>query len=602
MTAENKKRPDVTLVMLTWNGLAVTKACLEGLMAKTRGVPFHIVVVDNGSTDGTVEWLRSLEGIRLIANPTNEGFVRGNNRALRDIPPDHDVVLINNDIEILQDDWLARLRDAVHADPARGVAGCRMRFPDGRLLHAGVFMPLHTFHGFQIGSNQADIGQYPGTAEVESVVGACLYIRSEARKAVGLLSEDYESYFEDTDYCLRARKAGFKVVCVNDVCVLHHVGSSTRERPAYLNDLFNRSRATFVAAWGGELASRYRRRLVWRSRLHEALGWAAMTRHIALALDAESVDVALEHVDGAAAQAVNSGDPRIEQFKRWIRPRGSTEVAFGPITEFPRNEGYRQVGFTITKDPHPGPGDVAACNLMDEVWVPSALNKDLLEGSGVRKPVHAVPLGFDPAFFHPRIRQERLSARFTFLVRSNGTKNHAIDIAIRAFREAFRADDDVLLVVNRMPAALHPEYEAGVQEEAGRCAAPVVMLDRPIFLQHELPLLYRAADCFVMPSRWQAFGLSLLEAMACGLPCIAAERGGHRAFFGEGNGFVIRSDAKGQPDAAHLASLMRRVYEGRDDALALGAQAARDAAAGWTWRHAARRIIERLDATNSREA
>src|SRR5262245_44069564 len=133
----------VTVVILAWNGLSYTRRCLESLK-QTNYPGYGVIVVDNGSTDGTAEYLRAQPGIRVVTNPTNTGFARGNNQAIRAADPESDIVLLNNDTEIQQPDWLARLRASAYRATDIGVVGCRLIRPDGRIQHAGPYLPIDT--------------------------------------------------------------------------------------------------------------------------------------------------------------------------------------------------------------------------------------------------------------------------------------------------------------------------------------------------------------------------------------------------------------------------------------------------------------------------
>jgi hypothetical protein len=242
------ERPPVSIIILTWNGLNYTQACLESLRAKTCGVDYHLVIVDNGSGDGTREWLRAQDDLTLIENEQNAGFTRGNNQGMAVVPPDHDVLLLNNDTLIVQEDWLARLRDVANSHADYGVVGCKLLHANGTLQHAGTYMPTGTFWGYQIGGYEANIGQYPGIREVEGVTGACMYIRRDVRAVVGELDEAFFSYFEDTDYCVRATLHGYKIVCVGDVYVVHRENTSTKLNNENWSAMFSRAQALYTPA------------------------------------------------------------------------------------------------------------------------------------------------------------------------------------------------------------------------------------------------------------------------------------------------------------------------------------------------------------------
>src|SRR5207245_2756762 len=112
--------PRVWIVILTWDGLGYTRACLASLFGRTRAAtPFQVCVVDNGSRDGTVAYLRG-QPVHLIECATNLGFTRACNQAIAAAPADADILLLNNDIKIDQPDWLDRQVAAAHAAPEIG--------------------------------------------------------------------------------------------------------------------------------------------------------------------------------------------------------------------------------------------------------------------------------------------------------------------------------------------------------------------------------------------------------------------------------------------------------------------------------------------------
>ena len=164
----------VTIIVVTWNGLDYTRRCLETLRANTDHAADRVIVSDNGSTDGTLDYLQSLPWVECIANGENLGFARGNNVAIAAAEATSDIVLLNNDTEIFQADWLERLQATAYASPAIGLAGCRLRRPHGMLQHAGTYMPP-TYSGQQLGSEEKDINQFNRDRTVEGVVFACVH-------------------------------------------------------------------------------------------------------------------------------------------------------------------------------------------------------------------------------------------------------------------------------------------------------------------------------------------------------------------------------------------------------------------------------------------
>ena len=273
-----------TLIVLAWNRWDLTKRCLDTLR-KTDLTGAEVLVVDNGSEDETPEALKAYGWLRVSRNPSNLGFVRGNNAGIAAADPESDIVLLNNDMEFEQEDWLQRLRDCAHSTPDAGVVGCRLRLPDQKLLHAGTFILPDSMWGQQIGCLQKDVGQFTSTREVEGIVFACAYIRREVIKRIGALSEDFQSYFEDTDYCFRAREAGFRVLVCGDVTLVLREHGSTEGDDGRFMEIFQASREKFRKKWAKSLSERYTREVVWQSIMNFPTGYAMSCRAILRALD-----------------------------------------------------------------------------------------------------------------------------------------------------------------------------------------------------------------------------------------------------------------------------------------------------------------------------
>ncbi len=613
-------RRKATLIVLAWNRWDLTRRCLDSLQS-TDLTGAEVIVVDNGSTDETPRALSDYPWVRVIRNPRNLGFVRGNNAGIAESDPDSDVVLLNNDIELVQRDWLQRLRDCAHENPGAGILGCRLMLSDGRLLHAGTYIVPDTMWGQQIGSLEKDVGQYTSTREVEGIVFACAYIRREVLTAIGPLSEDFESYFEDTDYCLRASRAGFKTLLCGAVTLVHDEHGSTTGDDGRFMRIFQSSRAVFRKKWGKALEARYTRELLWQSIMNFPTGYAMSTREILRALDRRGVRSRYRYLYGPGtpyppAETQPSGDYLMNVIaSRNGASLPSVGVVYGQGDVFKRNRARRKVGFTMLEvDGFPSEW-VRQANRMDEVWVPSEFNRQGFVDSGVKRPVHRIPLGVDPNYFHPGIRGvPNPTGEFVFLSNFEWGERKEPWLLLKAFNDVFTAGEPVRLVckiINKDPE-VHVRREIAnlrLKESGGKIS---FVFNRE-FPYYQLGAFYRSADCFISAGRGEGWDMPLMEAMACGLPAIATDWGAHTEFVHEGIAYPLRvrktipAIAKcpyyegfrwADPDPDHLRVLLRQVYDDREEARRRGIAAAREMAERWTWDHTARKILARLTELN----
>ena len=607
-----------TLIILAWNRWDLTERCLETLQ-ETDLTGAEVLVVDNGSSDETPQRLAEVPWIRTLTLPRNVGFVRGNNAGIEVADPESDIVLLNNDLEFTQKDWLQRLRECAHSAPDLGIVGCRMVQPSGCLLHAGTYILPDTLWGQQIGCLEKDIGQYPGLRRVEGIVFACAYIRRELIRAIGTLALDYESYFEDTDYCLRAQQAGFATAVCGDVTLIHDEHGSTSQHEGALMRLFRQSQEAFGKKWRKLLEERYQRDLLWQSIMNFPTGYAMSCREILRALDQEGVRTIYRYVYGPGspfpvAEPEGSGDYRLNVIAQRTVPRQSeVAVVYGQGDVFQHNQGRYKIGYTMLEVDGFPPDWVRQANQMDEVWVPTEFNRRGFLASGVKRPLHVVQLGVDGNYFHPGIRAyPNPAGEFVFLSIFEWGERKDPWLLLRTFNETFSAGEPVRLlckVINRDGGlSLKQEIRKLRLKESGGKISWLFNLEFP---HYQLGALYRSADCFVAVSRGEGWNMPLMEAMACGLPAIATDWGAHTEFLHEGIAYPLRcrgtvpAVAKcpyyagfswANPDPDHLRHLLREVYESRDEARRRGQAAAAEIASRWTWQNTARKIVARLEA------
>ncbi|HMP42287.1 MAG TPA: glycosyltransferase [Roseiflexaceae bacterium] len=594
--APGNRRPPVAIIIRTWNGLAVTQACLESLRSTTQAVDYRIIVVDNGSSDGSAEWLAAQPDITLIANRENVGYTRGNNQGFALVPDDHDVLLLNNDTLFVHPHWLAHMRDVAHSHPQHGVVGCLLLHGDGRLQHAGAAMPTDTFWGYQIGGGERYIGQYPGVREVESITGACMYIRADLRMAIGGLDEDFFSYYEDTDYCLRARAAGYKVVCTGGAQVIHLENTSSRINRADWRAMFGRAQHAFLAKWRSRLTDRYQRAITWCAPGSGASPAAQLTRGLVGELDRLAIDVRLTPPGNDRFAEPETGDPRIDQLRRRPADPALPLIACAMPQQLPPCDN-RRMGFVLIDCDGVAAERLAYANQFEQVLATDDWSAEVLMSAGVSRPISVIAPGVDHNFYHPAIVGRKPSRRCVFLALD--TPGARLDLAtlLHAYHAAFSASDDVLLLL------LVPSTATATIAAAHQGSAAVAVLPGERLPAYQRGSLYRSADCFVLPHRGIAWGGTIREALACGLPVIATDWGVARANLPAGASYPLqvrglagtpRGECRPIPDSEHLTYLLRSVYEFPAAAQATG-RAGGTTAAQWTWAAAARTIRAQIE-------
>jgi hypothetical protein len=233
--------PQVSVIILNWNGLEDTVECLESLR-KISYPNYEVIVVDNGSKGNDADILENKyrDYIRVIRNDENYGFAEGNNIAIRWLLENSksDYYLLLNNDTVVAPDFLHELVRIAENDDGIGIVGPKIRYYDfnGKtnvIWSAGGKICRWSPQIYKdIGLKEEDLSQYQAVSEVAWVSGAALMLNCRIIDELSLFDSEYFFGHEDVDYCLRARRCGFKVVYVPNSIVWHKVGSS-RKRIGY---------------------------------------------------------------------------------------------------------------------------------------------------------------------------------------------------------------------------------------------------------------------------------------------------------------------------------------------------------------------------------
>jgi len=225
--------PLVSLIIPVRNELKLTQACITSILRKTTYDNYEILVVDNGSDDKRVlNYLQSLKSdprIRIIRDDRPFNFPALNNAAVKEARGEV-LALVNNDIEVISADWLSEMvSHAVRSEI--GAVGARLLYPDGTLQHGGVILGIGGVAGH---ANKGLLRYKNGyfcraviIQSVSAVTAACLVIRKELYEKVGGFNEDLRVAFNDIDFCLKIREAGYRNL-YTPYAELYHHESATR--------------------------------------------------------------------------------------------------------------------------------------------------------------------------------------------------------------------------------------------------------------------------------------------------------------------------------------------------------------------------------------
>ena len=245
-------RPDVTVVMLTYNRWDLTSEALR-LLAEVTDPRYEVVIVDNASTDGTLEELERVGGARILRNPRNLGFGPANNQGAAMARGRH-LLLLNSDAWV-RPGWLEPLIDLADADPGIAAVAPKLLYPDGRLQEAGSIV-WRDARVRQYGDGDvANRPEYNFCRTVDYASAACLLVRRSAFNAVGGFDPRFAPvYCEDVDLCLTLAAGPGRVV-YEPRSVVEHVrgGSSTGTVPS---TRIERNRRLLRARWRSVLDRR----------------------------------------------------------------------------------------------------------------------------------------------------------------------------------------------------------------------------------------------------------------------------------------------------------------------------------------------------------
>ncbi len=238
----------LSIIIPLFNQVCYTIQCLEALARNTRGtLSYELILVDNGSSDGTADMLKSLGSTaKIISNPHNAGFAKACNQGAQFAKGDH-LVFLNNDT-IPQPGWLEALVNAANQTGA-DICGAKLLYPDGKVQHAGIAFNEHGigYHIFKFFA--ADHKAVNSMRPMRGVTGACMLISKKLFRELKGFDECFTNGFEDVDLCLRAGELNRKIMYVPESVLIHF---EERSEGRKTHDEINMQ--LFMSRWGGRVS------------------------------------------------------------------------------------------------------------------------------------------------------------------------------------------------------------------------------------------------------------------------------------------------------------------------------------------------------------
>jgi GT2 family glycosyltransferase len=239
--------PLVTIIILNWNGKKDTVECLDSLKEITYP-NYEITLVDNGSVDGSVEFVKKkYPEVEIIESIKNLGFAEGNNVAIRKaVERGTDYILMLNNDTVVDPEFLRELVKVLENDSSVGIAGPTVYYykEKDRIQSAGgkiCFYRGQTPH--LTSKNDIKLNEI---RDVDYIMGCALLTKCELFKKIGYLNKDYFAYWEETDWCIRAKKAGYRIVHAPVAKVWHKGGSTTQKTRGFYEYQMTRNMFWFM--------------------------------------------------------------------------------------------------------------------------------------------------------------------------------------------------------------------------------------------------------------------------------------------------------------------------------------------------------------------
>ncbi len=399
--------------------------------------------------------------------------------------------------------------------------------PDNKIFVHGTFVVpgLCTVAPFAMG--ESFFGQYGGTREVEASHFICGLVKKDLLKKLPLPANFGDNPFVDADYCLEARKLGFKIYATSELQVQYSGPVNEAGGEPEYDRKMTKDFAGFTKKWGRQIASKYKLPVLLQTSATAPSGFGTVARGYMRGLTENGIRVCYNYLKGTNEEEPISDDQLIDTLCEDHGDLEMPQVVWAQAPYFNKNSGRYKIGHCEFEGDSVPDSWVRECNNMDEIWVPTKWDREKFRRAGVNKPIFVIGQGIDPAYFNPEMAPAQFEVKetFKFLCVAAFDPRKNIPNLIKAFQTEFKRHEDVCLIVKTMNLGLVKDVSAEMKKIKENKTGGRVYVREDCVAPEALGSLYTAADAFVFPTRGEAWGLPIFEALACGLPVITTDYG-----------------------------------------------------------------------------
>lgn len=639
--------PLTSIIIPFHNRIDLTVACLRSIRENTVG-PYEVILIDDASSESVEGLHREFEGpqVKFIRNHVRQSFSKNNNSGARAAGGKY-LCLLNNDT-LVRPNWLAPMVRLLEREPGIGVLGNKHLFPDSGLLHHCGLACDDTGHPFHLHPHTD-----PGAPavnyqrDVPIVTFACVMIPRAVYGELGGLDESFLTGYEDCDFCMRAREAGYRVTYTPSSTICHY-GQATPNRKA--NDQANLD--LFRKKWMDKLE---RGGLARITREDHAYNAAHLRRprlrprdkaglHFAVDMEHASA-FAWATADLAIAVAENGEIPvsipksvflhrtipfaKARKLRKMMRrrPNGTFHVKWSHYwPNHMKQELYGEINAEFFCTNYEFRGN----NLHRDIWTRnvetnglkklpvSDFNRKVLLSLGLPgSDCITVPLGYSPEaedlFKNPAERSAHGSLNILLMTNSHDLYRYGTDLAVKALAAAFGPADPVVVHVKDYGTA---SGSTKLREWiAAEKRFPRTVWHTSFLSKEGLMRLYGGMDLLLAPFRGEGFAMKVIDAMAVGLPVYMPAYGGPTEFVADGTYVPMKFDIAPvgecydreayyigdgacwcEPRLQEMTEVLRGIGSGRDMLRETARLAFKHVRGRFTWKNAARRLVWALRA------